>query len=73
VDAVRLQNPLYSLNTRSPWLVESLPGHIPAQTMFLAALTPHPALATTALALLYGTPFLPAAVQVYGLRMRVAC
>jgi hypothetical protein len=65
-------NPFYYLNTRSPWLVESLPGHFPAQTTFPAALTPHPLLGTAALALLYGTLFLLAALLVYGLRMRFA-
>jgi hypothetical protein len=72
VDAGWLQNPIYYLNTRSPWLVESLPGHFPAQTTFLAALTPHPLLGTAALALLYGTLFLLTALLVYGLRMRIA-
>jgi hypothetical protein len=72
VDAGWLQNPIYYLNTRSPWLVESLPGHLPAQTAFLAALTPHPVLGTAAIALLYGTLFLLIALLVHGLRMRVA-
>jgi hypothetical protein len=71
VDAGWLQNPIYYLNTRSPWLVESLPGHFPAQTAFLAALTPHPILGTAAMALLYGTLFLGIALLVYGTRMRV--
>jgi hypothetical protein len=72
IDAGWLQNPLYYLHARSPWLVESLPGHLPAQTAFLAALTTHSILETTGLALLYGTAFLLIALMVYGLRMRVA-
>jgi hypothetical protein len=72
VDAGWLQNPIYYLSTRPIWLVEALPGHFPAQTAFLAALTPHPLLGTAALALLYGTLFLLVALLVYGLRMRVA-
>ena len=72
IDAGWLQNPLYYLHARSPWLVESLPGHLPAQTAFLAALTTHSILETTGLALLYGTAFLAIALMVYGMRMRVA-
>jgi hypothetical protein len=72
IDAGWLQNPIYYLHTRSPWLVESLPGHLPAQTALLAALTSHPILETGAMAVLYGTGFLMIALLVYGLRMQVA-
>jgi hypothetical protein len=72
VDAGWLQNPIYYLTARSPWLVESLPGHFPAQTAYLAALTPHPILGTAAMALLYGTLFLGIALLVYGTRMGIA-
>lgn len=72
LDAGWLQNPIYYLDTRSPWLVESLPGHLPAQTALLAALSPHPIGETAAMALLYGATFLAIALLVYGLRMRVA-
>jgi hypothetical protein len=71
LDAGWLQNPVYYLTTRSPWLVESLPGHLPAQTTLLAALTPHPVLRTSVLALLYGAIFLAITVAVYSVRMRV--
>jgi hypothetical protein len=71
LDAGWLQNPIYYLDARSPWLVESLPGHLPAQTTFLAALTPHPVLGTAATAALYGMLFLVIALLVYGRRMRV--
>jgi hypothetical protein len=71
IDAGWLQNPIYYLHARSPWLVESLPGHLPAQTVFLAALTPHPIGATAALAALYGCGFLAVALLVYTARMRL--
>lgn len=71
LDAGWLQNPIYYLDTRSPWLVESLPGHLPAQTALLAALTPHSILGTAGMAALYGTAFLAFALLVYGMRMRI--
>jgi hypothetical protein len=71
LDAGWLQNPVYYLTTRSPWLVESLPGHHPAQTTLLAALTMHPVVRTSVLALLYGATFLAITTVVYSLRMRV--
>ena len=72
VDTGWSQNPIYYLDARSPWLIESLPGHLPAQTAFLAALTSHSVLETAGLATLYGLMFLVIALLVYGLRMRVA-
>jgi hypothetical protein len=66
-----LQNSLSDRHARSPWLVESLPGHLPAQAAFLAALTTHSILETTGLALLYGTA-LVIALMVSGMRMRAA-
>lgn len=72
LDAGWLQNPIYFLDTRSPWLVESLPGHLPAQTALLGALTSHPIAGTAAMAGSYGMAFLAIALLVYGLRMRVA-
>ena len=72
LDAGWLQNPIYYLDARSRWLIESLPGYFPAQTAFLAALTPHPIARTAVMALVYGTTFLAIALLVYGVRMRVA-
>lgn len=72
LDAGWLQNPIYYLDTRSPWLVESLPGHLPAQVALLGALTSHPIAGTAAMGALYGMTFLAIALLVYGLRMRVA-
>jgi hypothetical protein len=72
LDAGWLQNPIHYLHVRSPWLVESLPAHFPAQTTFLAAFTTHPLGATAAKAWLYGAAFLVIALLVYGRRMRVA-
>lgn len=71
IDTGWLQNPIYYLDARSPWLIESLPGHLPAQTAFLAALTSHSVLRTAGLATLYGLMFLVIALLVYGFRMRV--
>lgn len=72
IDAGWLQNPVYYVNVRSPVLVESLPGHFPAQTAFLAAMTSHSLARPVAMALLYGLVFLVIALVIYGMRMRVA-
>ena len=71
VDAGWLQNPIYYAGSRSRWLIESLPGHWPAQTSFLAAFTDHPIHRAAFTAAGYGAVLILLAFGVYSLRMRV--
>ncbi len=71
VDAGWLQIPIYYAGSRSRWLIESLPGHWPAQTSFLAAFTDHPIHRAAFTAAGYGAVLILLAFGVYSLRMRV--
>lgn len=71
IDAGWLQNPIYYRTAESRWLIRALPGHLPAQTAYLAAFADQPTGGLVLHSLYYSAALLALAVGWYALRMRV--
>lgn len=71
IDAGWLQNALYYEKSAGRWLIESLPGHCPAQVAYLSAFTSDSTVGEALCAVAYGCAFLAVAMAIYVRRLRV--
>ncbi len=71
IDAGWLQNPIYYATAQSKWLIRVLPGHLPAQTAYVAAFADAPIRGLALHSLWYGGALLALAVGLYAVRMGV--
>lgn len=71
IDAGWLQNPIYYADSRSRWLIESLPAHYPSQVTYLAAFTDDGIAGLAIRGAAYGAALLGIALVLYRYRMRI--
>lgn len=69
VDVGWLQNPVYFATASHPRVIESLPGHHPAQLAIVGAFTDETARGATLASFAYAVTVLASAVLVFGLRL----